>query len=132
MSSGIIPQPTADDLARFPEEFWEMLVTDYSEFSRDARRIWIRRAVAAERGRDELLHQYHEAISLANDKRDQCDKMVAEKCNAERAHDALRAEVERLKMEIVGHQKANDLLLKGMESQADLMDGMKQKLRASK
>lgn len=51
---------------------------------------------------------------------------------AERDRDELRAESERLKSEIVGHKKANDLLLKGMESQAELMDGMKQELRTKK
>lgn len=89
----------------------------------------LERLVAAERERDELKTLLKNrdakfASSMAENER-HVDAVIKE-------NEGLCAEVERLKMEIVGYQKANDLLLKGMESQADLMDGMKQKLRAGK
>ncbi len=42
----------------------------------------------------------------------------------------LISEVERLNMELTGAAKARELLLKGMESQAELMHELKQKARA--
>ena len=41
----------------------------------------------------------------------------------------LIAEVRRLRCQLEGERKARELLLAGMESQAELMDGLKQELR---
>lgn len=98
----MIPKPTVKDLARDAE--------------RDKSR-------ADELNKDGYFSQYIAVIALA---------WIARAVAAERERDELRAESERLKSEIVGHKKANDLLLKGMESQAELMDGMKQELRTKK
>jgi hypothetical protein len=42
----------------------------------------------------------------------------------------LKSEVAQLKLELEGERKANALWAKGMESQCELMDSMKQELRA--
>jgi hypothetical protein len=42
---------------------------------------------------------------------------------------AALAELDRLRMELTGHEKAADLMNKGMESLAELMDGLKQEVR---
>ena len=43
--------------------------------------------------------------------------------------DVLKVKLESLERELTGATKARDLLLKGMESQSELMDGLKQKTR---
>lgn len=89
------PQPTAKDLARDAESDYARL-SGYRPTSPQGRiaqwwASWIRRAVAAERERNEYIRQCHEAIALANEKRDQSDKLFMAKCNAEAERDELRA-----------------------------------------
>lgn len=43
--------------------------------------------------------------------------------------EGLLAEIDHLRHVLAGEEKARDLLSKGMESQCELMDGLKQKVR---
>lgn len=56
----------------------------------------------------------------------ECEKMLHAR-DAQLA--ALRAENERLRLEIDGERKAKELALAGMASQTELYDGLKHKLR---
>jgi len=60
-----IPAPTSSDLKRDAEADYEPSNVDYSDFSTESRRRWIRRAIAAEKRADEAERQ-RDSVSEQN------------------------------------------------------------------